>query len=159
MTKLAAVLIASLMPLPGLAHELTVDDDETLAMIVPAQGVQIYECRDSQWVFVAPAAELFDTHGKKIGRHYAGPYWEATDGSKVLGAVKARSNAPTDGAIPWLPLSAKSAGGKGSFSGVSSIRRVNTAGGVAPRAHCSAAEAGNLVRVPYTADYYFFTRN
>lgn len=159
MTKLAAVLIALLVPLSSLAHELNVDDDESLAMIVPAKGVQIYECRDSQWAFVAPAADLFDTHGKKIGRHYAGPYWEAADGSKVVGAVKARTNAPSDGAIPWLLLSTKSVGGKGAFSGVSSIRRVHTSGGAAPRAHCSAAEAGNLVRVPYTADYFFFTRN
>ena len=157
--KKLVLLTALLAPVAAPAHDLKVDADESLAFVVPAKGVQIYECRDSQWAFVAPAADLFDTHGKKIGRHYAGPEWEAADGSRVVGKVKARADAPGEGAIPWLLLSAQPVGPKGAFSGVSSIRRVHTAGGVAPNAHCSAAEAGQLVRVPYTADYYFFTRN
>jgi hypothetical protein len=157
--KKIVLLIALLAPVAASAHDLKVDADESLAFVVPAKGVQIYECRDSQWTFVAPAADLFDTHGKKIGRHYAGPEWEAADGSRVVGKVKARADAPGEGAIPWLLLSTQPVGPKGAFSGVSSIRRVHTAGGVAPNAHCSTAEAGQLVRVPYTADYYFFTRN
>jgi len=55
--------------------------NEALAMIVPAMGVQIYECRarrDSgggyEWAFVAPEADLFDARGKRIGRHDAGPH-------------------------------------------------------------------------------------
>jgi hypothetical protein len=146
-------------PVTGFAHELAVDEDETVAFIAPAKGVQIYECRNSEWAFIAPAADLFDTHGNRIGRHYAGPEWESADGSRIIGKVKARADAPAEGAIPWLLLSAQSIGGKGVFSQVSSVRRVHTAGGLAPRAHCSQAETGQLVRVPYTADYYFFTRN
>ena len=128
--------------------------NESLAQVVPARGVQIYECRDAKWVFVAPQADLFDRYGKKIGTHYAGPVWEAADGSKVVGAVKARSDAPQAGAIPWLLLSTKSVAGEGAFSKVSSIQRVSTTGGVAPAGDC--AEAGAKARVPYTADYYFF---
>ena len=128
--------------------------NESLAQVVPARGVQIYECRDAKWVFVAPQADLFDRYGKKIGTHYAGPVWEAADGSKVVGAVKARSDAPQAGAIPWLLLSTKSVAGEGAFSKVSSIQRVSTSGGVAPAGDC--AEAGAKARVPYTADYYFF---
>jgi hypothetical protein len=145
--------------MPALGHALKVDADESLAFIVPAKGVQIYECRNNEWAFVAPAADLFDAKGNKIGRHYAGPHWEAEDGSKIVGTVKARADAPTHGSIPWLLLSTQSVGGKGAFSQVSSIRRVHTAGGTAPREHCSTAETGKLVRVPYTADYYFFIRN
>jgi hypothetical protein len=160
MIRLMALAAIAMAPVTGFTHELAVDGDETVALIAPAKGVQIYECRNGEWAFVAPAAELFDTNGKKIGRHYAGPQWEAEDGSRVTGiAVKARTEAPMAGAIPWLLLSAQSVGGKGVLSGVSSVRRVHTAGGVAPRAHCSPAETGQLVRVPYTADYYFFTRN
>jgi hypothetical protein len=70
---------------------------ESLALVVPAKGVQIYECRASQWVFVAPEAELFDAAGKTIGKHYAGPHWESADGSKVVGAVKQRADAPAPG--------------------------------------------------------------
>ena len=66
---------------------------ESLAMIVPAKGVQIYECRAGkdggyEWAFVAPEADLFDTRGNRIGRHYAGPHWEAADGSKILGELE-----------------------------------------------------------------------
>jgi len=91
------------------------------------------------------------------GRHYAGPHWESTDASKILGTVKERADAPVAGAIPWLLLTAKSVGPEGSFSKVTSIQRVNTVGGVAPQAGCSQATAGAAARINYTADYYFFT--
>ena len=138
--------------------------NESLAMIVPAKGVQIYECRartdqvgEYAWAFVAPEADLFDASGNRTGRHYAGPHWEATDGSKILGTVKERADAPVGDAIPWLLLSARSVGSEGSFSKVTSIQRVNTVGGVAPKAGCSQATAGTPARINYTADYYFFT--
>jgi hypothetical protein len=137
--------------------------NERLAFVVPAKGDQIYECRAKQdqpgaydWAFVAPQAELFDTGGKLIGKHYAGPHWEAADGSKVIGAVKQRADAATPKDIPWLLLGATSVGPKGVFSGVTSIQRVSTSGGVAPTGGCPLA--GYQVRIPYTADYYFFTR-
>jgi hypothetical protein len=138
--------------------------NESLAMIVPAKGVQIYECRarkdrvgEYEWAFVAPEADLFDARGNRTGRHYAGPHWESTDGSKILGTVKERADAPVADAIPWLLLAAKSVGSEGSFSKVTSIQRVNTVGGVAPQAGCSQATAGASARINYTADYYFFT--
>ena len=137
---------------------------ETLAMVVPAKGVQIYECRPRreqvgafEWSFVAPEADLFDRHGAKIGKHYAGPHWESSDGSKILGTLKDRADAPVASAIPWLLLTAKSVGSEGSFSKVTSIQRVNTAGGVAPRDGCAPSSSGASARVAYTADYYFLT--
>ena len=139
--------------------------NESLAMIVSAKGVQIYECRarkdqlrDYEWAFVAPEADLFDAAGTRIGRHYAGPQWESTDGSKILGSVKERADAPAADAIPWLLLTAKSVGSEGSFSKVTSVQRVSTVGGVAPKTGCSQAAAGTPARINYTADYYFFTR-
>ena len=138
--------------------------NESLEMIVPAKGVQIYECRARkdqvgayEWAFVAPEADLFDARGNKIGRHYAGPHWESTDGSKILGTVKERADAPVADAIPWLLLAATSVGSEGSFRKVTSIQRVSTVGGVAPKAACSQAAAGTPARINYTADYYFFT--
>ena len=72
-----------------------------LVTVVAARGVQIYECRAkkdqpgaNEWAFVAPDAELFDSSDKHVGKHYAGPHWEAADGSKLVGAVKARADAP-----------------------------------------------------------------
>jgi hypothetical protein len=138
--------------------------NESLAMIFPAKGVQIYECRARkdqvggyEWAFVAPEADLFDARGNRTGRHYAGPHWEATDGSKILGAVKESADAPVADAIPWLLLAAKSVGPEGSFSKVTSVQRINTVGGTAPKGGCSQPAAGTVARVNYTADYYFFT--
>ena len=138
--------------------------NESLAMVVAAKGVQIYECRarkdqvgSYEWAFVAPEADLFDARGTRIGRHYAGPHWESIDGSKILGMPKERVDAPVADAIPWLLLSAKSVGAEGSFSKVTSIQRVNTAGGAAPKVGCSQAATGTPARINYTADYYFFT--
>jgi hypothetical protein len=135
--------------------------NESLALVVPAKGVQIYECRAGkdqngtyEWAFVAPEAELFDAKGNRIGRHYAGPHWESADGSRIVGAAKQRADAPAPGAIPWLLLGAKSVGPEGAFSRVTSVQRVATVGGVAPAGGC--AQAGLQARVPYTADYYFF---
>lgn len=138
--------------------------NESIVMIVPAKGVQIYECRAKkdqvggyEWAFVAPEADLFDARGNRIGRHYAGPHWESTDGSRILGTLKERADAPVADAIPWLLLAAKSVGPDGTFSKVTSIQRVNTVGGVAPAVGCSQAAAGTPARINYTADYYFFT--
>lgn len=143
--------------------KLAVGANETLKMIVPAKGVQIYECRARkeqpgayEWAFVAPEADLFDSRGNRIGRHYAGPHWEATDGSRIVGALKERADAPTVGAIPWLLLTAKSVGPQGNFSGITSIQRVNTAGGLAPATGCSSANSGAVARMAYTTDYYFY---
>jgi len=136
--------------------------NESLAMIVPAKGVQIYECRAKkdhasayEWAFVAPEADLFDTSGKKIGRLYAGPHWESSDSSKIAGTVKASTDAPQADAIPWLLLVTKSVGQQGSFSKITSIQRVNTVGGVAPKTGCAQSTVGTTARIPYTADYYF----
>jgi hypothetical protein len=138
--------------------------NESLAMIVRAKGVQVYECRakkDSvggyEWAFVAPEADLFDTSGNRVGRHYAGPRWQSTDGSTILGTLQQSADAPLSGAIPWLLLNAKSVGPEGSFSKVTSVQRVNTVGGVAPKEGCSQTAAGTTARINYTADYYFFT--
>ena len=150
---LPAVLAAGCAGTVQVPEKLKPAANESLAMVVPAKGDQIYECREAKWVFVAPEADLFDGAGKKIGKHYAGPHWESLDGSKIVGAVKERADAPAAGAIPWLLLSAKSVGPVGAFSKVTSIQRVATQGGVAPAGDC--AQAGVRARVPYTADYYF----
>src|SRR6188768_2653338 len=124
-----------------------------------ARGVQIYECKANAaggqaWAFVAPEAELFDAQGRQVGKHYAGPHWEALDGSKIVGTVKTRSDAPDASAIPWLLLDAKSVGANGRFSKVTSVQRINTAGGLAPATQpCDAKSLGAKSRVSYTADY------
>ena len=47
-------------------------------------------------------------------------------------------------------------GRNGAFSRIASVQRVATAGGVAPPHGCPYA--GFRVEIPYTADYYLFTK-
>ena len=164
-----AIAVSACAQVPNLTPTAQVPDkikgaaNESLAIIAAAKGVQIYECRagkeagTADWVFVAPEAELFDTGGKKIGRHYAGPRWESLDGSMIAGTQKERIDAPQADAIPWLLLTAKSVGPEGAFSKVTSVQRVSTVGGAAPKTGCSSASVGQVARMPYTADYYFLT--
>ena len=137
--------------------------DQVLALEALATGVQIYECSAGQdqtvrfeWVFKAPEAELFDKASHKVGKHYAGPTWESTDGSAVVGEVKARDAGPDPNAIPWLLLTAKSNSGSGVLSQIKSIQRLQTVGGKAPSAPCTRDTAGQVARVPYKAAYYFY---
>ena len=122
-----------------------------------AKGVQIYVCRvkgaANEWAFKAPEAKLVDAEGRPFAKHYAGPSWEAPDGSKAVGKVLANEPAPKTGAIPWLLLSAPSSG-SGELAGVRFVQRVDTSGGVAPSGTCPTVGAEQ--RVDYTADYIFY---
>jgi hypothetical protein len=91
-----------------------------------------------------------------MGQHYAGPTWEANDGSKVMGEVKAKADAPEAKTIPWLLLAARSHAGNGIFSQVNWIQRVNTVGGTAPTGGCDRAYQNREIGINYTADYYFY---
>ena len=137
--------------------------DESLLLEATGKGVQIYECVAApdqpthfEWKLKAPDAELFDAKGTKIGKHYAGPTWELSDGSKVVGKLKARSDSPDANAIPWLLLSAETTSGAGALSGTKSIQRLKTSGGKAPEQACTDGSATAPVRVPYSAQYKFY---
>jgi hypothetical protein len=128
-----------------------------------AVGVQIYRCgppKNAQstaapvWNFEAPRATLTDQRGGAIGRHYAGPTWEATDGSKITGKTAAHADAKEPGAIAWLLLTAESAGTPGRFDKVRAVQRLFTSGGSAPSGACN--QVGEALEVPYRAMYVFW---
>ena len=138
--------------------------DQEVFLEALATGSQVYECVPKsgqaggyEWTFRAPEAQLSSSLlGSNLGKHYAGPTWEAPDGSRVLGEVKERAPGPDASAIPWLLLNARSTFGRGVFTQTRSIQRVATKGGITPTEPCSAANANQFVRVPYTATYYFY---
>ena len=106
--------------MPSVPASLQAPPGSHLYLEALASGVQIYECSmrpDSafEWAFKAPEATLSDRAGHPLGKHYAGPTWEANDGSAVSGEIKARDPGPTATAIPWLLLGAKSHLGAGTF--------------------------------------------
>ena len=137
---------------------------QALAVTAQGRGVQIYQCAASaadagkfEWRFIAPEADLFDNSGNKIGKHYAGPTWEALDGSKVVGAVQAQNPGPDANAIAWLLLGAKSHSGDGVFAGIQTVQRLNTVGGKAPANGCNQDRLGQQVRIAYEAQYRFYS--
>jgi hypothetical protein len=127
---------------------------------VHAKGVQVYTSEAGKdgaitWGLAAPDA-IFD--GDCIGTHFKGPIWKCiTDGSTVEGHKLENVPSPTTGAIDWLLLDAKSHSGEGRFSQVTFIQRLNTTGGKAPAT--APSKVGEVVRVPYTADYVLFGAN
>ena len=132
----------------------------TLYLETLASGVQIYECTRKadatyEWTLKAPEATLTDRSGRVIGKHYAGPTWEAADGSTAVGEVKARDPGPSPTAIPWLLLAAKSSG-TGLFADAKFVQRVATVGGVAPAGGCAESTLKTQARVPYSATYIFY---
>jgi hypothetical protein len=134
--------------------------NEELVVQVHAKGDQIYSCKvdgpQAGWTLKAPDAQLFDKDGKAFGKHFAGPSWEASDGSRVVGKAAANVPSPDSDSIPWLLVKVVSHAGEGVLARVSSIQRINTKGGKAPASGCDAAHAGQEVRVAYSADYLFF---
>jgi hypothetical protein len=137
--------------------ELAPPQERSMVGKYTAKGVQIYVCSvagvANEWKFKAPEAKLIDAQGRPFAKHYAGPTWEARDGSKIVGKVLASEPAPKEGTIPWLLLSTDSSG-SGVLAGVRFAQRVNTSGGTGPTGACPTA--GTERRVEYMADYIFY---
>ncbi|GEP08313.1 hypothetical protein MGN01_01580 [Methylobacterium gnaphalii] len=121
-----------------------------------ATGVQVYECKAGpagslEWAFKEPRADLF-VGREKVIRHFAGPSWEHSDGSRIVGKVSAKQDAPAAADIPWLRLAVASRAGSGVLSEATAVLRIDTHGGVKSGA-CD--QAGAVSEVPYTATYAF----
>jgi len=159
---LAASLILLPLPTPAqdILKQLEPPANEQLLVQVHAKGDQIYTCKTdaekAMWTLKAPDAQLFDKDGKPFGKHFAGPSWQANDGSKVTGKAIGNVPSPDANSIPWLLVKVVGHEGSGTLSAVTSIQRINTKGGKAPDTGCDATHADKELRVPYTADYRFY---
>jgi hypothetical protein len=123
---------------------------------VHAEGAQVYECKADTagrliWTFREPIATLF-ADGKTVGRHYAGPTWEHSDGSAVAGKVVGSAPGAAPGDIPWLKLEVASRRGSGVLGDVTTVQRINTQGG---KLDGACERAGTYRSAPYSADYVF----
>jgi hypothetical protein len=158
---LAAGLLLSLSTSAQQApKELQPPAGEQLVVQVHAKGDQIYTCKSDggqfAWTLKAPEAQLFDKSGKAFGKHFAGPSWEANDGSRVTGKAVANAPSPDADSIPWLLVTVVNHTGEGVLAHATSIQRIHTKGGKARASGCGATQAGQEDRVPYSADYLFF---
>lgn len=139
---------------PDVPANLKVPEGNRVQFHVFAEGVQIYVWTGATWMFQAPEAVLFASSDRgMVGTHYAGPTWESTSGSTVVGQRLAGSTVDP-AAIPWLLLQAGTTEGPGIFARTTYIQRVNTAGGLAPAD--PGTSTGQEARVSYTAEYYFY---
>jgi hypothetical protein len=152
-------------PAPTVPQEIAVPAGNKLYLVGHAVGVQIYRCNavadGYRWGFVGPRADLYGDDGKLIATHFAGPRWQARDGSVALGASP-KSVVVDPTAIPWLRLSAMGTVGPDGdrLAGTTFIQRIATTGGLIPPAdECHPGTAGTENEVPYTADYYFWKAN
>jgi hypothetical protein len=164
-----ALMIGMVMPAtaqgksqPDVPDKIKAPAGEQIVLKAHASGSQIYVCQPAAdgkfaWTLKAPEAELRDDQGKTIAHHSAGPSWKHNDGSEVTGKAVARADAPAPDAIPWLLINVVSHSGSGVLSAVTTIQRINTKGGQPPQAaECGAAKQNAEVKIPYTADYYFY---
>jgi hypothetical protein len=157
-----AVAVSTAATPPEVSAALKVPEGEQLILIAHASGVQIYACTSApeaglQWSLSGPEAQLADDSGVAIGRHFAGPTWQLKDGSTVIGKAIAHEPSNDAQAVAWLLLKAVQHEGQGKLSAVTSIQRVHTHGGQPPpAAQCTKETLSHTVRVPYTADYYFY---
>jgi uncharacterized protein DUF3455 len=124
-----------------------------------AEGAQVYECKAGAdgklaWAFREPIATLL-ADGKTVGRHYAGPNWEHSDGSAVVGKAAGSVPGATANDIPWLRLEVVSRRGSGLLTGATTVQRVNTQGG---KLDGTCDKAGSFRSAPYSADYIFLRK-
>ena len=132
---------------------------ETVLATLHAEGAQVYECKAGNdgklaWAFREPIATLV-LDGKTVGRHYAGPSWEHNDGSAVVGKAAASVPGATSNDIPWLKLDVISRRGSGVLTGVTTVQRINTAGG---KIEGECDKPGTYRNAPYSADYVFLRK-
>lgn len=132
------------------------------ALLLVGKGEITYECRAKAdapdqfaWAFVAPNAALLTSAGLPAGRYYAGPTWEALDGSRVTGKQVAIAPA-APGNIPLQLVKAEAASGTATLNNITFIQRLNTQQGVAPALPCNASMVNQKQIVSYQADYVFY---
>jgi hypothetical protein len=138
---------------PLVPDEISAGDTNKVHFHGFGRGVQIYTWNGASWGSPVPEATLFDGEGI-VAIHFAGPTWESNSGSKVVGAVVPPTVTVDTNAIPWVLLKAVHTEGPGIFAETTFVQRVNTIGGRAPVE--SGTFIGQVARVPYTADYFFY---
>jgi Protein of unknown function (DUF3455) len=161
-TALALLLLGSLAS--ASAAETALPDaiaapGEAVVLSVHAEGAQVYECKAGTdgklaWAFREPIATLL-LDGKTVGRHYAGPNWEHSDGSAVVGKAAGSTPGAAPNDIAWLKLGVVSQRGSGVLTGVTTVQRINTQGG---KLDGACDKAGTFRSAPYSAEYVFLRK-
>jgi Protein of unknown function (DUF3455) len=148
-------------------------------------GFQNYVCSPSksvgqvEWTLFTPEAHLFGDAGEQLTSHFFSPnpdegntairatWRDSQDSSTVWAKANAASSDPAfvnPGAVAWVLLQVvgKQVGptGGANLTRTTFIQRLSTVGGLAPATGCDVpTDLGAKAFMPYTADYFFFTKN
>jgi hypothetical protein len=147
---------------PEVDPKIVVDEGNKVHFRGSAIGFQIYTWNGTRWGAAVPDAVLFDDDGNVVATHFGspeGPRWRSNSGSEVVGVLPPTAVTMDETAIPWLRLASVEGltHGPGVFADTTFIQRVNTVGGKAPSV--AGTVIGQVARVPYTADYYFYRKS
>ena len=132
-------------------------------LTLEGKGIQIFRCaadtKGSYWHFEQPQAKLKDKSGEVVAE-LSGPMsaFEYKDGSRI---ISSHIIAWADPANPqkdnkYALMKAVSDSGTGVFNGVKYIQRLKPEGGMPDSSGCTPAEAGKLLKVPFSAEYVFW---
>jgi hypothetical protein len=165
---------------PVVPTELEVPAGNHAFLLGRGVGTQNYACQPAAslgrvaWTLFTPQATLFSDQNEQLTTHFISPNpdepgivrvtWEdSTDTSSVWARATA-SATPDPSAIPWVLLEVVGARvgptGGHALSGTTFIQRVNTQGGLVPSTGCDRlTDVGRKAFMPYTADYFFYTKN
>ena len=165
---------------PAVPASIQVPAGNKAMLVGHAVGTQNYICLPTNagfgWTLSTPQATLYDNGGRQVITHYFSPNptengtvratWQhSSDTSTVWAEALPPSSDPAfvaNGAIPWVLLRVvgahHSSTDTDTLAATTFVHRVNTSGGVAPSAGCSAApDVGHRAFVAYTADYIFYS--
>jgi hypothetical protein len=127
------------------------------------KGTQDYACVNDAFSLQNPEAVLKNGRPADDSHHFFGApgsplFVSDRDGSEV--DLEKIAASPAAGTIPWLLLQTVAVadaqnGRPGLFSDVTFVQRLNTQGGNAPPGACNV---GEIVKVPYVADYFFYEK-
>jgi hypothetical protein len=144
-------------------------------------GTQNYVCQPAAslgrvaWTLFTPQATLFNDQNEQLTTHFFSPNpveggnpvrvtWEDSADTSTVWARLIASATVNPNAIAWLLLEVVGTRvgptGGHALTGTTFIQRVNTVGGLAPPTGCDVLrDVGRKAFIPYTADYFFYTKN
>ncbi|MBS2009633.1 MAG: DUF3455 domain-containing protein [Cyanobacteria bacterium SZAS TMP-1] len=108
------------------------------------------------WTLVAQEATLTDDKRRKIGRYFDEAIWKFDDGAIVVGKMPPRIDDKGIGKTYWLIFDVTKASGD-SVKDVRYVKSVETTSGLAPTEGYKENKIGDEQRVPYRAEYSFYT--
>ena len=154
----SAILLASCANLTPQTVSLDPPTGAQEVLRLEASGEQIFRCaRDTQgwfWHFEAPNAYLFEpVKNQAVAKHGYHFSFVHNDGSKLV--TRIIRYRPQTAKLTEALFAVTESASAGAFAGVKYVQRLNTHGGL-PTQKCTEAKKGQILRVPFEAQFVFY---